>query len=50
MAIFGFWIIVVALWLFFRLVSRGQRRELVRGFWTVILLTGAAGALFSALA
>ncbi|WP_423459978.1 hypothetical protein [Ottowia sp. VDI28] len=38
-----FWILVVAVVLFFKLTTRAERRALVETYWVLIVLLGAAG-------
>lgn len=43
MGIVAFWAAVVAVWLFFRLTTKDQRRELLSTGWLVLFVTGAIG-------
>lgn len=49
MEIAVFWLGVVAVWMFFRLTTPGQRSRLVWDFWGVVFLLGGAGLLWSVL-
>lgn len=44
-----FWLLVVALILFFHLTTRAQRGNMVATFWIVILALGALGFLYQLL-
>ncbi len=46
MGIITFWALVAAVWLFFRLTTRPQRRGWLHSGWAVLLIAGAAGFLW----